>query len=169
LSDDALERTLYGAPPAEIDSMMHVDRILRDYADASAVNAQVGLWGFVDEHAFLTKAGHVGVVYRIRGQDTEALNAFERVWSTLVAGLKGESRNKSAARDQGVPRRLDSRSAALDERVSRRLRMSPGRHRAEHLRAPVRREFVRGPATTSDIPPHDSKLLDATRLFTKRG
>ena len=59
--------------------MMRVDRILRDYADAGAVNAQVTLWGFVDEHAFLTKAGHVGVVYRIRGQDTEALHAFERV------------------------------------------------------------------------------------------
>ena len=29
--------------------------------------------------------------------DTEALHAFERVWSTLVAGLKGESWNKSAA------------------------------------------------------------------------
>src|SRR5215207_5963330 len=27
---------------------------------------------------------------------------------------------------------------------------------------------VRGPATTIDIPPHDSNLLDATRLFTKR-
>ena len=47
--------------------------------------------GFVDEHTFLTKAGHVGVLYRIRGQDTEALDAFERVRSTLVAGLKGES------------------------------------------------------------------------------
>ena len=91
--------------------MMRVDRILRDYADAGAVNAQVALWGFVDEHTFLTKAGHVGVVYRFRGQDTEALHAFERSWSTLVAGLKGESWNKSAARDQGVPRRLDSRSA----------------------------------------------------------
>ena len=34
---------------------------------------------------------------------------------------------------------------------------------------PVLREFVRGPATTIDIPPHDSNLLDATRLFTKRG
>ena len=60
LSDDALERTLYGAPPAEIDGMMRVDHILRDYADAGAVNAQVALWGFVDEHTFLTKAGHVG-------------------------------------------------------------------------------------------------------------
>ena len=116
LSDDALERTLYGAPPAEIDSMMRVDRILRDYADAGAVNAQVALWGFVDEHTFLTKAGHVGVVYRIRGQDTEALHAFERVWSTLVAGLKGESWNKSAAvikefRAASIPGLLRSTSA----------------------------------------------------------
>ena len=75
--------------------------------------------------------------------DTEALHAFERVWSTLVAGLKGESW-KVRCPDR-VPRRLDSRSAALDERVSRRLRMSPGRHRAEHLRAPCTPRVRQGP------------------------
>jgi hypothetical protein len=35
------------------------------------------LWGFVDEQTFLTKAGHVGVVSLIRGQDPEALHAFD--------------------------------------------------------------------------------------------
>ena len=47
--------------------------------------------------------------------DTEAHHAFERVWSTLVAGLKGESWNKSAAvieefRAASIPGQLRSTS-----------------------------------------------------------
>ena len=33
----------------------------------------MSLWGFVDDATFLTKAGHVGVVYRLRGIDYEGL------------------------------------------------------------------------------------------------
>ncbi len=58
--------------------MMRLDRILRDYAEAGAVNAQIALWGFVDDHTFLTKAGHVGLVYRIRGTDAEGLTHDQR-------------------------------------------------------------------------------------------
>ena len=43
--------------------MLKVGRILRDYRDAGAVNELLAVWGFVDEGVFLTKAGHVGVVY----------------------------------------------------------------------------------------------------------
>ena len=50
--------------------MMRLDRILRDYAEAGAVNAQIALWGFVDDYTFLTKAGHVGVVSP--GPDSDA-------------------------------------------------------------------------------------------------
>lgn len=58
--------------------MMRVGRILRDYSEAGAVNAQIALWGFVDDHTFLTKAGHVGLVYRLRGQDAEGLTHDQR-------------------------------------------------------------------------------------------
>ena len=58
--------------------MIRLGRILRDYSDAGAVNAQIALWGFVDDHTFLTKAGHVGLVYRIRGQDAEGLTHDQR-------------------------------------------------------------------------------------------
>ena len=58
--------------------MMRLDRILCDYAEAGAVNAQIALWGFVDDHTFLTKAGHVGLVYRIRGTDAEGLTHDQR-------------------------------------------------------------------------------------------
>ena len=58
--------------------MMKVGRILRDYAEAGAVNSLLALWGFVDEHTFLTKAGHVGVVYQMRGPDAEGLTHAQR-------------------------------------------------------------------------------------------
>ena len=54
--------------------MVRVGRILRDYRDAGSVNGLLALWGFVDDTTFLTKAGHVGVVYRLRGIDYEGLS-----------------------------------------------------------------------------------------------
>ena len=53
--------------------MLSVKRILRDYEDAGSVNSLISLWGFVDDAAFLTKAGHVGIAYRLRGIDYEGL------------------------------------------------------------------------------------------------
>ena len=57
---------------------MSVGRILRDYRDAGSVNGLLALWGFVDDSTFLTKAGHVGVVYRLRGVDYEGLSHPQR-------------------------------------------------------------------------------------------
>jgi type IV secretion system protein VirB4 len=58
--------------------VVRLSRILRDYRDAGSVNGLLALWGFVDEGTFLTKAGHVGVVYRIGGIDYEGLTHAER-------------------------------------------------------------------------------------------
>ena len=58
--------------------MVSVGRILRDYRDAGSVNGLLALWGFVDDSTFLTKAGHVGVVYRLRGVDYEGLSHPQR-------------------------------------------------------------------------------------------
>ena len=54
--------------------VVRIARILRDYHEAGSVNSLLALWGFVDDTTFLTKAGHVGVVYRaarrrLRGPD----------------------------------------------------------------------------------------------------
>ena len=57
---------------------MSLGRILRDYRDAGSVNGLLALWGFVDDATFLTKAGHVGVVYRLRGVDYEGLSHPQR-------------------------------------------------------------------------------------------
>jgi type IV secretion system protein VirB4 len=51
--------------------MVNVRRILRDYADAGALNSVLAIWGFVDDGTFITKAGDIGVVYRIAGVDYE--------------------------------------------------------------------------------------------------
>ena len=58
--------------------MVGVNRILRDYEDAGSVNSLISLWGFVDDTAFLTKAGHVGIAYRLRGIDYEGLTHAQR-------------------------------------------------------------------------------------------
>jgi type IV secretion system protein VirB4 len=54
--------------------MMRHRAIRRDFDAAGSVNALIALWGFVDDTTFLTKAGHVGVVYRLHGLDYEGLD-----------------------------------------------------------------------------------------------
>ena len=58
--------------------MLSLKRILRDYQQAGSVNSLLAIWGFVDEHTFLTKAGHVGIVYRLAGIDYECLDQAQR-------------------------------------------------------------------------------------------
>jgi len=58
--------------------VVSIRRILRDYRDAGSVNGLLALWGFVDDTTFLTKAGHVGVMYRVRGVDHEGLSHPQR-------------------------------------------------------------------------------------------
>ena len=58
--------------------MVKLGRILRDYRETGAINGLLALWGFVDETTFLTKAGHVGVVYRLQGIDYEGLTHGQR-------------------------------------------------------------------------------------------
>jgi hypothetical protein len=58
--------------------VVSVARILRDYKDAGSLNELLALWGFVDDSAFLTNAGHVGLVYRVHGIDYEGLTHEQR-------------------------------------------------------------------------------------------
>ena len=70
--------------------MVSLGHILRDYRDAGSVNSLLAISGFVDDSTFLTKAGHVGVAYRMRAVDYEGLSHPQR--QTLVhrfeAGLR---------------------------------------------------------------------------------
>jgi len=54
--------------------MVSIQRIFRDYREAGSVNSLLALWGFVDDVTFLTKAGHVGMVFRLAGVDYECLD-----------------------------------------------------------------------------------------------
>jgi type IV secretion system protein TrbE len=71
--------------------MLKIKRILRDYEDAASVNSLVALWGFVDDQTFITKAGHVGLVYRLAGVDYECLDHPQRrdVVHRYEAALRG--------------------------------------------------------------------------------
>ena len=63
---------------------MRLARILRDYDDAGGLNELISLWGFVDDHVFLTKAGHVGLVVRgYAASTTKGLpTSSDRPWCT---------------------------------------------------------------------------------------
>ena len=55
--------------------MLRLSRIFKNYAEAGSLNAQVNLYGFVDENVFLTKTGDLGVIFEVRGVDYECLDA----------------------------------------------------------------------------------------------
>src|SRR5712692_5029308 len=58
--------------------MVRVSRILKDFRETGALNSLIALWGFVDDSTFLTKAGAVGVLYRVQGVDFECLDHPQR-------------------------------------------------------------------------------------------
>lgn len=58
--------------------MVSMKRILRDHRDAGTLSGLVALWGFVDDRVFLTKAGALGVVYRLHARDAECLDHDQR-------------------------------------------------------------------------------------------
>ena len=58
--------------------MVRIARILKDYREAGSLNSLIGVWGFVDDTTFLTKAGHVGVAYCVAGLDVERLTHPQR-------------------------------------------------------------------------------------------
>lgn len=58
--------------------MLKISRILRDHHDAGSLNSLLAPWAFVGDGTFLTKAGHLGVVYRLAGVDYECLDQAQR-------------------------------------------------------------------------------------------
>src|SRR4051794_32106337 len=58
--------------------MVKVRRLLKDYCEAGSLNDLVALWGFIDEHTFLTKAGALGLAYRVNGVDFEGCDHRDR-------------------------------------------------------------------------------------------
>ncbi len=75
--------------------MIRVGQITKESLEAGAMASLVGLFGFVDEHTFLTKSGDLGIVFRVPGVDAECLDHAER---------------------DNISRRFEGAVRALDER-----------------------------------------------------
>src|SRR5487761_999518 len=54
--------------------MRRLKRIFKNYEETGSLNEQVNLYGFADEHAFLTKTGDLGIILEVRGVDYECLD-----------------------------------------------------------------------------------------------
>ncbi len=54
--------------------MLKVSEITKDWKEAGSLQAHMNLYGFWDEHAFLTKSGDLGAVLKIGGIDYESLD-----------------------------------------------------------------------------------------------
>ena len=54
--------------------MLRLKRIFKNYEETGSLNEQVNLYGFADEHVFLTKTGDLGVILEVRGVDYECLD-----------------------------------------------------------------------------------------------
>jgi type IV secretion/conjugal transfer VirB4 family ATPase len=65
-------------------------QITKDFREAAALCSQLNLFGFVDEEAFLTKSGDVGIVLGIDGVDYECLDTatVENVTRRLTAAFR---------------------------------------------------------------------------------
>ena len=109
--------------------VVSVGRILRDYRDAGSVNGLLALWGFVDDTTFLTKAGHVGVVYRASGRGLRGPVA------SPAPGARAPLRGRAATPGRALPRLSVPAEAhgravrrrAVSSRRSRTRRSSVGR------------------------------------------
>lgn len=54
--------------------MLRVDHITKDWKEAGSFPTQINLYGFWDEHSFLTKSGDLGTVLKVGGIDYESLD-----------------------------------------------------------------------------------------------
>src|SRR5579859_2953575 len=54
--------------------MLKLSKIVKNYKETGALSENVSVYGFLDEHVFLTKAGDLGVVLRVEGVDYECLD-----------------------------------------------------------------------------------------------
>ncbi len=70
--------------------MLRLDKVLKPWKEAAALNDHINLYGFWNETAFLTKSGDVGIVLRVSGVDYESLDHAEQEYAVkrLESALK---------------------------------------------------------------------------------
>ncbi|HET9100750.1 MAG TPA: DUF87 domain-containing protein, partial [Acidobacteriaceae bacterium] len=70
--------------------MFRIDRAIKPWKEAAALNAHINLYGFWNETTFLTKSGDLGMVLRVPGVDYESLDSGEQEYAVkrLESALK---------------------------------------------------------------------------------
>ena len=70
--------------------MQRIDNVIKPWKESAALSADINLYGFWNETAFLTKSGDVGMVLSIPGVDYESLDRSEQEYAVkrLEAALK---------------------------------------------------------------------------------
>jgi type IV secretion/conjugal transfer VirB4 family ATPase len=58
--------------------MFRLSRIVKDWKESDALHAHINLYGFWDEHTFLTKSGDLGMAFELEGLDYESLDSLGR-------------------------------------------------------------------------------------------
>jgi hypothetical protein len=52
--------------------MLNLKKLIKPWSESGALNANVNLYGFLDEEVFLTKTGDLGIVLSVPGVDYES-------------------------------------------------------------------------------------------------
>jgi len=70
--------------------MLRLNKVLKSWKEAGSLNAQINLYGFWNETAFLTKSGDLGMVLSVPGVDYESLDHASQEYAVkrLEAALK---------------------------------------------------------------------------------
>jgi len=70
--------------------MLRLARAIKPWKESGALNSQINLYGFWNEHTFITKSGDLGIVLKLQGVDYESLDqaAQEYAVKRLEAALK---------------------------------------------------------------------------------
>jgi type IV secretion system protein TrbE len=70
--------------------MLRLDKVIKPWKEAAALNDHINLYGFWNDTVFLTKSGDVGMVLRVSGVDYESLDHTEQEYSVkrLESALK---------------------------------------------------------------------------------
>jgi len=70
--------------------MFRLASALKPYRETGSLNEHINLFGFIDDHTFLTKSGDVGCVLASKGVDYECLdgNGIDNSTKRLESALK---------------------------------------------------------------------------------
>ena len=72
--------------------MLKLSKIVKNYRQTGALSENVSVYGFLDEHVFLTKAGDLGMVLNVEGVDYECLDHKQTDLLRTYKGLRDRDR-----------------------------------------------------------------------------